>query len=121
MCVMHHCRHPHDDEGSHTPPDPALQLLLAARSSWDVAFNTNITYQCQPGTWVEKPEPDPSQNTLEVRYRQALLSSLIGWIMMLLTPALLCYKDTALSLWHKGAYNRISLCHKEPAKGKTCT
>ena len=66
---MHHCRHPHDDEGSHAPPDPALQLLLAARTSWDVSFSQNITYTCQPGTWLESVgSANPTEDSLEVKY-----------------------------------------------------
>ena len=66
VCVIHHCRHPHDDDGKHEPPDPALQLSLASRTSWDVEFNTNITYNCEPGTWIERAEPSPTQNSLDV-------------------------------------------------------
>ena len=28
LCVIHHCRHPHDEPGRHDPPSPDLQLDL---------------------------------------------------------------------------------------------
>ena len=31
VCVIHHCRHPHDEPGKHQPPDPQLQLNLRQR------------------------------------------------------------------------------------------
>ena len=60
-CVIHHCAHPHDDPGGHPAPAPALQLELEPRPDWTVPFSNSITYTCQPGTHVERSEPDPTQ------------------------------------------------------------
>ena len=67
LCVIHHCRHPHDDLGSHDPPNPNLQLNLKSRTNWDVPFNSFITYECQTGTHIERDEPSPTLDSIEVK------------------------------------------------------
>ena len=53
VCVIHHCRHPHDEPGSHQPPPVANSLLLKERTNWDVNFWSNIQYECPDGQYFE--------------------------------------------------------------------
>ena len=66
VCVIHHCRHPHDEPGSHQPPPVANSLLLKERTNWDVNFWSNIQYECPDGQYFENDEIDPTQNVLDV-------------------------------------------------------
>ena len=36
------------------------------RPNWDVPFNSYITYDCEPGTHIERAEPSPTLNTFDV-------------------------------------------------------
>ena len=65
VCVMHHCRHPHTEEGSHQPPDANLNLELVTRN-WHVPFNHKVRYKCKAGTFVERSEPSPTQSHIDV-------------------------------------------------------
>ena len=46
-CVIHHCRHPHDDPGSHSAPAPEYQIVLKDEADWDIAFGDNVRYECE--------------------------------------------------------------------------
>ena len=65
-CIMHHCRHPHDEPGSHPPPGAEYQIILKNEYSWDIAFGEYITYKCEDGTWIENNEIDPTEDFIEV-------------------------------------------------------
>ena len=65
VCVLHHCRHPHDELGSHQPPSPDLNLELVSRN-WHVPFNHKVRYRCKAGTFIERPEPSPTLSHLDV-------------------------------------------------------
>ena len=65
VCVIHHCRHPHTEEGSHQPPSDDLNLELVTRN-WHVPFNDKVRYKCKAGTFVERAEPDPTLSLLDV-------------------------------------------------------
>lgn len=67
VCVMHHCRHPHDEPGFHEPPSAVYNLVLKQFSSWNVPFGNNIVYQCESGMFFENNEVDPTQNELKVQ------------------------------------------------------
>ena len=70
VCVIHHCMHPHNDPGSHEPPPAENQLTLSSfgifNDNWYHAFGESVTYQCDPGTWVEDSGDVPSQNQVKV-------------------------------------------------------
>ena len=66
VCQMHHCRHPHDEPGSHQPPPTDHHLKLKSRSNWDVDFGTSITYECETGMHFENDEIDPTQDNIDV-------------------------------------------------------
>ena len=65
-CIMHHCRHPHEDPGHHDPPPDDHQLNLVDRANWTVPFKTKISYECDKGTFFEDSETDPKYRSLEV-------------------------------------------------------
>ena len=66
VCQIHHCRHPHDEPGSHQPPPADHQLSLVEREDWDVGFSEEISYRCHPNTHIESEEIDPSQTSVSV-------------------------------------------------------
>ena len=66
VCDVHHCRHPHNDPGSHQPPAAANKISLVERTDWDVAFESDIVYKCQQGTYIENDEVDPTQTEISV-------------------------------------------------------
>ena len=66
VCVIHHCQHPHDDPGKHDPPPPENQITLVNKPNWHVSFGSTITYQCEPNTFIEKDEHDPTQTEIQV-------------------------------------------------------
>ena len=65
-CLIHHCRHPHDEPGSHPPPAPEYQLILKEKTSWTVSFGNNVKYECEDGTWIENEEIDRTENSIDV-------------------------------------------------------
>ena len=69
-CVIHHCMHPHNDPGSHEPPPVENRLTLSTKginnNNWTHAFGESVTYQCDPGTWVEDSGNEPSQTEVKV-------------------------------------------------------
>ena len=65
-CVIHHCRHPHDEPGNHTAPAPQYQLVLRAESDWTISFGNSIRYECEPGTHIENSEIDPTETYIDV-------------------------------------------------------
>ena len=65
-CLIHHCRHPHDEPGSHPAPGAEYQLVLKDESSWDIAFGDSIRYECEAGTKIENEEIDPTKDFLDV-------------------------------------------------------
>ena len=66
VCIIHHCRHPHNDPGSHTPPPPENQISLVNRANWDVAFGSSITYSCADNTYIELSQPDKGPREISV-------------------------------------------------------
>ena len=52
-CVMHHCRHPHNEAGSHNPPPAENRIELVDRSNWTIPFTSSVTYRCPTGTYIE--------------------------------------------------------------------
>ena len=43
-CQIHHCGHPHEEEGAHQPPDSLLNISLGMASINCKALKTNDTY-----------------------------------------------------------------------------
>ena len=66
VCVMHHCRHPHDEPGKHDPPPSENQINLVNRDNWNVPFGVSIVYECAPNTFIENTNDDPLERTLDV-------------------------------------------------------
>ena len=65
-CVIHHCRHPHQDPGSHDPPPVENNINLVERDDWNIPFQTKISYKCDADMFFEDTEIDPKYDTLEV-------------------------------------------------------
>ena len=65
-CIIHHCRHPHDEPGSHPAPGAEYQIILKDEASWDIAFGESVRYECEEGTWIENEEVDPTKDFLDV-------------------------------------------------------
>ncbi len=65
-CIIHHCRHPHDDPGSHSVPGSEYQIVLKEEANWDIAFGDNVRYECEDGTWIENEEIDPTKDFIDV-------------------------------------------------------
>ena len=65
-CKIHHCRHPHDEPGSHLAPEAKYQLHLKNVSNWDIPFGTSIRYECEAGTKIENEEIDPTETYIDV-------------------------------------------------------
>ena len=75
--------------------------MAEGRESWD----TKVRYQCQHGRQFDT-DGDGAGDSISVDIREAYIQAflslvqihedfaLIGWIMMLLMPPLLCHKDT---------------------------
>lgn len=71
QCVLHHCRHPHLEPGSHPPPPAANALLLSNRTDWDVPFHSSISYHCAPGQFFEDDsQVEPAAWSLAVVCRE---------------------------------------------------
>ena len=66
VCVIHHCRHPHDDPGSHPPPGPEYNISLVNRADWDVAFSDSVTYRCDNNTYIENDDIDKNDAQIQV-------------------------------------------------------
>ena len=66
VCVIHHCRHPYNETGGFQPPPSENNLSLNQRTNWDVAFDTNISFSCDPGMHIENNEVDPTQDGFQV-------------------------------------------------------
>ena len=66
QCEIHHCRHPHNDPGSHSPPGAEYDIVLVDRSNWTIPFGVSIVYECAPNTHIENNEISPSQTSLSV-------------------------------------------------------
>ena len=67
VCVIHHCRHPHNDPGLHQPPPPENNLLLTNLQDWNVPFSSSVTYHCAPGEWFEDDSRvEPGEASLDV-------------------------------------------------------
>ena len=66
VCEIHHCRHPHNDPGSHSPPGAEYDLTLVDRTNWTVPFGTEIVYECAANTFIENQETTPTQTSLSV-------------------------------------------------------
>ena len=66
VCVMHHCRHPHDEPGQHDPPPAENQIILIEETNWDIAFGSSITYECAPNTFIENNNDDPLERAINV-------------------------------------------------------
>ena len=67
VCEIHHCRHPHDELGSHQPPPLENNLLLKAQTNWNVDFGDHVTYECPTGMHFENEEIDPTQTKIAVK------------------------------------------------------
>ena len=65
-CIIHHCRHPHDEPGSHSAPGAEYQIVLKEEANWDIAFGDNVRYECEDGTWIENEEIDPTEDFIDV-------------------------------------------------------
>ena len=65
-CIIHHCRHPHDDPGRHDPPPENHNLTLIERSNWTVPFEEKIIYECEPNMYFEDEEIDPKYFSIEI-------------------------------------------------------
>ena len=66
QCEIHHCRHPHNDPGSHSPPEAKYQISLVEKTNWTIPFGGHVVYQCEPNTNIENDELSPSQTQVEV-------------------------------------------------------
>ena len=66
VCVINHCRHPHDEPGSHSPPPVENQITLETQPSWTVQFGDFITYKCPTGTRIEDNGDDPTRTQIKV-------------------------------------------------------
>ena len=66
VCVIHHCRHPHNDPGSHDPPPTENQISLVNQANWDVAFGSIIKYRCADNTYIENDQPDKGPREIDV-------------------------------------------------------
>ena len=66
VCVINHCRHPHDEPGSHDPPPVENQITLDDQSDWTVQFGAYVTYSCDPGTKIEDSGDDPTLTQINV-------------------------------------------------------
>ena len=65
-CVIHHCRHPHDEPGSHPVPPPEYQIHLEELTNWTIPFGENVVYRCEDNTFIENDEVDPTKTSIEV-------------------------------------------------------
>ena len=66
VCVIHHCRHPHDDPGNHPPPGPEYNISLVNRADWDVSFTDSVTYRCDTNTFIENDGIDKNDFEIQV-------------------------------------------------------
>ena len=66
VCVINHCRHPHDELGSHEPPPVENQITLVDQPNWTVQFGSSVTYRCDPGTKIEDSGDDPTLTQIDV-------------------------------------------------------
>ena len=66
QCEIHHCRHPHNDPGSHSPPEAKYQISLVEKTNWTIPFGGHVVYQCEPNTNIENEELSPTQTQVEV-------------------------------------------------------
>ena len=70
FCEIHHCAHPHDDDGAHPAPGPEYNISLVVNqevSDSHVPFQEAIMYKCDPNTHIENNEKDPTQNNITVQ------------------------------------------------------
>ena len=70
-CSMHHCGHPYDHPGAHTPPPPEQNITLVTPSGWGghywhTSFGSMITYRCDGKTHIENNEADPTVTEYKV-------------------------------------------------------
>ena len=65
-CVIHHCRHPHDEPGNHTAPGAEYQIHLKEESDWTIQFDSTVRYECEAGTHIENTEIDPTETYIDV-------------------------------------------------------
>ena len=70
LCDIHHCAHPHDDNGAHPapPPEHNISLVIDTQvSASHVPFQNTIMYKCDGTTKIENNEKDPTQNNITVQ------------------------------------------------------
>ena len=70
VCEIHHCAHPHNDDGNHTAPLPELNINLVESQeviASHVPFQENIMYKCDENMFIENRERDPTQNNITVQ------------------------------------------------------
>ena len=72
ICEIHHCRHPHDEPGSHDPPSPENNLILTEDFGYNIQFGEQIKYECPPGMYFENDEIDPTQTRIDVECLDAV-------------------------------------------------
>ena len=66
VCIIHHCRHPHIDPGSHDLPPAENQIYLVNQANWDVAFGSTIKYRCADNTFIENNLHDKGPREIDV-------------------------------------------------------
>ena len=70
VCEIHHCRHPHNEPGSHQPPPSANDLHLVEDFGNNIQFGEKVKYDCPIGMFFENNEVDPTQTRIEVECLQ---------------------------------------------------
>ena len=69
-CILDHCAHPYNDNGSFPPPPVENNLALVEDSrtaSSFVPFSSYITFNCSSGTYIETSQTDPTQSQVFVQ------------------------------------------------------
>ena len=82
VCEIHHCAHPHDDDGAHPPPDPKYNISLVESTevlASHVPFDEKIMYKCDDNTFIENNERDPTQNNITVTCLNTGLYDVPAW------------------------------------------
>ena len=69
VCEIHHCAHPHNDDGAHPPPPPQNNISLVESTevlASHVPFGEKVMYKCDDNTFIENTERDPTKNNITV-------------------------------------------------------